>query len=148
MPNCKGSPSDYRYYIFVYQMRISWNMNFFKCLLYIYMYNIYRVSLVAQMVKNLPAMQETWVWPLGQEDPFEKGMATHCSILAWRIPWTEESSRLLSMGSARVRYLWAINTHTHIHNIYIILNRWVQVDCFLEKKIKGQFKRSLIFNIK
>ena len=44
-------------------------------------------SLVAQMVKNLPAVQETWVWSLGLEDPLEKGMATHSSILAWRIPW-------------------------------------------------------------
>ena len=47
-------------------------------------------SLVAQMVKNLPAMWETWVQSLGQEDPLEKGMVTHSSILAWRIPWTEE----------------------------------------------------------
>ena len=47
-------------------------------------------SLVAQTVKNLPAMQETWVWFLGQEDPLEKGIANHSSILAWRIPWTEE----------------------------------------------------------
>ena len=47
-------------------------------------------SLVAQMVKNLPAMWEIWVWSLGQEDPLEKGMATHSSILAWRIPWTEK----------------------------------------------------------
>ena len=45
---------------------------------------------MAQMVKNLPAMQETWFRSLGQEDPLEKGMATHSSILAWRIPWTEE----------------------------------------------------------
>ena len=45
---------------------------------------------VAQMVKNLPAIQETWVQSLGQEDPLEKGMAIHSSILAWRIPWTEE----------------------------------------------------------
>ena len=49
----------------------------------------YRACLVAQMVKNLPAMQETWVWSLGQEDPLEKGMVTHSSILAWRIPWTD-----------------------------------------------------------
>ena len=56
-------------------------------------------SLVAQLVKNLPAMQETWVQFLGWEDPLEKEMATHSSILAWRIPWTEESSRLQSMGS-------------------------------------------------
>ena len=53
---------------------------------------------VAQMVKYLPAMQETWVQPLGREDPLEKGMATHSSILAWEIPWTEESGRLQSMG--------------------------------------------------
>ena len=66
----------------------------------------YGVSLVAQMVKkkkNVPAMQETWIWSLGGEDPLEKGMATHSSILAWRIPWTEESGGLQSMG-CRVRY--------------------------------------------
>ena len=53
-------------------------------------------SLVAQMVKNLPAMQETHVQSLGQEDPLEKGMATHSSILAWRIPWEEEPGKLQS----------------------------------------------------
>ena len=57
----------------------------------------YWASLVAQMVKNLPATQETWVQSLGWEDPLEKGMATHCSILAWRIPWTEEPGRLYSL---------------------------------------------------
>ena len=51
-------------------------------------------TLPAQMVKNLPAMQETWVLSLDQEDPLEKGMVTHSSILAWRIPWTEEPGRL------------------------------------------------------
>ena len=59
-------------------------------------------SLVAQMVQNLPAMKETWVQSLGGEDPPEKGMATHFSILAWRIPWTEELAGLQSMGSHRV----------------------------------------------
>ena len=59
---------------------------------------------MAQMVQNLPAMQETWVQFLGQEDPLEKGMATHTSILAWRIPWTEEPGRLQSMEVQRVRY--------------------------------------------
>ena len=59
-------------------------------------------SLVAQTVKSLPTMQETWVRSLGQEDPLEKGMTTHSSLLAWRIPWTEEPGRLLSMGSQRV----------------------------------------------
>ena len=61
-------------------------------------------SLVASQVKNLPAMQETSVRSLGQEDPLEsKGMATQSSILAWRIPWTSESDGLLSMGLQRVR---------------------------------------------
>ena len=55
-------------------------------------------SLIAQSVKNLPAMQETWVRSLGQEDPLEKEMATHSSILAWRIPGTEEPGGLQSMG--------------------------------------------------
>ena len=59
-------------------------------------------SLVAQMVNNLPAVQEIWVWFLGQEDPLEKGVATHYSILAWRIPWTEEPGSLQPMGSQRV----------------------------------------------
>ena len=54
------------------------------------------------MVKNLPALQESRVQSLGREDPLEKGMATHSSILAWRIPWTEEPCRLQSMGSQRV----------------------------------------------
>ena len=59
---------------------------------------IYRASLVAQMVKHLPAMKETWVQSLGREDPLEKEIAAHSSILAWRIPWTEEPDRLQSMG--------------------------------------------------
>ena len=59
-------------------------------------------SLVAEMVKNLPAMKEMGVPSLGREDPLEKGTATHCSLLAWRIPWTEEPGRLQSTGSQRV----------------------------------------------
>ena len=59
-------------------------------------------SLVAQRLKHLPAMQETWVQSLGQEDPLEKEMATHSSILTWRIPWTEEPDRLQSTGLQRV----------------------------------------------
>ena len=68
--------------------------------------NEYISSLVAQMIKNPTAMQETWVQSLGQEDPLEKGMATHSGILAWRIPWTEEPSGLQTMGSQRVRHDW------------------------------------------
>ena len=60
------------------------------------------LHLVAQIVKNLPAMQETWVQSLGGEDPLEKEMATHSNILAWKIPWMEEPSRLHSTGSQRV----------------------------------------------
>ena len=61
-----------------------------------------RASLVVQTVKNLPATRETWVQSLGQEDPLKKEMATHSSILAWRIPWTEEPGGVQSMGSQRV----------------------------------------------
>ena len=69
------------------------------CLFIFWMGEAYEeASLVAQMVKNLPAMWETWVQSLGQEDTPEKGMATHSSILAWRIPWTDEPGRLQSMG--------------------------------------------------
>ena len=70
----------------------------------------YRPSLVAQMVKNLPAMQETQVRSLGWDDNVEKGMATHSSILAWRIPWTEEPGGLQSMSLQRVRHNWGTNT--------------------------------------
>ena len=62
----------------------------------------FRASLVAQRLKHLPAMWETQVQSLDQEDPPEKEMATHSSILAWRIPWTEEPARLQSTGSQRV----------------------------------------------
>ena len=57
---------------------------------------------MTQKVKNLPAIQETQIRSLGEEDPLEKGMATHSRIFAWRIPWTEEAGRLQSMGSQRV----------------------------------------------
>ena len=69
-------------------------------------------SLVAQMVKNPPAMQDIWVQSLGQEDPLEKGMATYYSVLAWRIPWTEEPGGLESMGSQRSWHDWVTNTFT------------------------------------
>ena len=59
---------------------------------------------MAQKVKNLPAMQETWVLSLSQEEPLEKGMATLSSILAWEIPWTEEPGALQSMGSQKIGY--------------------------------------------
>ena len=75
--------------------------NLRKILLVIFaIYLCYRS--VAQMVKHLPAMQETWVQSLSWEDPLEQGMATHSSIPAWKIPWTEEPGGLQSMGSQRI----------------------------------------------
>ena len=80
----------------------------------LYLYEVQECGkTVVQVVKTLPAMPETWVQSLGQEDPLEKGMATHSSILSWRIPWTEEPGKLQSMGSQRVGHDWATNTHTH-----------------------------------
>ena len=78
--------------------KMTWKINHCMYIL------IQWASLVAQTVKNLPAMQVTWVPSLGQEDSLEKGMATHSSILAWRIPWTEEPGGLQSVGSQRVRH--------------------------------------------
>ena len=75
----------------------------------------HKSSVVTQMVKNLPAMWETRVWFLGWEDPPEKGMATHSSVLAWRIPWTEEPGELQSIESQRIGHDWVTNTHTHTH---------------------------------
>ena len=69
-------------------------------------------SLVAHMVENLPVVQETRVWSLGQEDSLEKGMATHSSILVWRIPWTEEPDVLQSVRLQRVGHDWATNTQS------------------------------------
>ena len=66
-----------------------------------------KASLEAQMVKNLPAVRETCIRSLGHEDPLEKGMATHSSILAWRIPWKEELDGLQSMGSQKVKHTGA-----------------------------------------
>ena len=81
-----------------------------------------RASLVAQMVKNPPVMQETQVWALSWEDPLEKRMATHSSILAWRIPWTEESGGLQAYGGLqRVRRSWVANTFTHFQVVCSVL---------------------------
>ena len=71
-------------------------------------------SLVAQTVKNLPAMQETRIQSLGQEDPLEKGMATHSSILVWKTPQVEEPGKLQAMGSQRVAHDRVTNTSTSL----------------------------------
>ena len=75
----------------------------------IWLYDPMNASLVAQMVKRLPAVREASVRSLGQEDPLEKEMATHSSILTWRIPWMEESGGLQPTGSPRVGHDWAIS---------------------------------------
>ena len=75
-----------------------------RCGHFMFSYGTLKTSLVAQTVKRLPTVQETRVQSLGQEDLLEKGMATHSSILAWRIPWTEEPGGLQSTGLQRVRY--------------------------------------------
>ena len=82
-------------------------------------------SLVAQTVKNLPAMWETWVQSLGWEDPLEKGMATHSSILAWEITRTEEPGGLQSMGLQRVGHSWATKHNTLYHK-QLKASKWTE----------------------
>ena len=77
-------------------------------------------SIVAQLVKNLPAMWETWIRSLGWEDPLEKGKATHSSILAWRIPWTVKS-----LGSQRVRQDWVNFTFILSFKFGSVCNGWI-----------------------
>ena len=99
----------------------------------------YRASLVAQRVKHLPAMQETWVWSLGQEDPLEKEMATHTSTLAWKIPWTEKPGRLQSMGLQRVGHDW-LYSDIHVTETWSIKISKEQfaanIDSFKKKEVK------------
>ena len=86
------------------------------------------------MVKNLPAMLETWVQPLGRENPLEKEMATHSSILAWRIPWTEEPGRLQSIRLQPVRHDGNNIACTHTVHIYVNANLQIHpTGCFLAR---------------
>ena len=82
-------------------------------------------SLVAQIIKNLPTMRETWVWSLGREDPLEKEMATHSSTLAWRIPWMEEPGGLQSMGTKRAGNDWVTSL---LHFFYYMprIQKWAR----------------------
>ena len=90
---------------FLSLLAVLWN-SAFKCIqtLHSNLQIIQYDSLVVQMVKNLPVVQETWLRSLGQKDPLKKELATHSSILTWRIPWTEEPGGLQSMESQRVRH--------------------------------------------
>ena len=97
-------------------------------------------SLVAQIVKNPPAMQKTWVQSLGWEDPLEKGMATHATIIAWRIPWIEEPGRLQSMELQRVGHDWA-TIFFIVHNLFshsTVIDIWV-VSKFLPLQTLSSF---------
>ena len=95
----------------------------------------WEASLVAQAVKRLPAMQETWVRSLGWEDTLEKEMATHSSILAWKIAWMEEPGRLQSMWSQRVRHDWVTS--------FSLCQLWAVVRDFIKCSSVGEF---LIFS--
>ena len=117
----------------------------------IYTYIYEGVSPVAQRVKCLPAMQKTWVWSLGREDPLQKETATHSSTLAWNIPLMEEPGRLQSTGSKRAIHNWATFLLIDIKSIYNIFYRyrhtlkvmWVQFQItvmkYLSKKVPSTF---------
>ena len=96
--------------------------------IYMCMYTVYvsMSSLVAQTVKHLCTMWETWVWSLGREDPLEKEMAIHSSTIAWRIPWTEERGRLQSMGLQRVGHDWATSL-SFTYTVYVYLHIYIPV---------------------
>ena len=107
-------------------------------------------SLVAQTVKRLSTMRETWVQALGWEDPLEKEMAIHSSTIAWKIPWTEEPGRLQSRGSQRVRHDWATSLHlfVFIQHISAIPFQFWKTFCwhfyrvpFFERKVLGENHR-------
>ena len=108
------------------------------------------VSLMAQPVKNLPAMQETWIWSLGWEDPLEKGMTTHSSILAWEIPWKEQPGWLQSIGLQRVGHYWATkHTHTHTHTFIGKEKKklnWGLTSCFSIKPETTHSRQTLIIS--
>ena len=91
-----------------------------------------RASLVAEMVKSLPSVQEAWVRSLGQEDPLEKGMATHSSILAWEVSWTEEPGRLQTMCSQKVGHNGM--TNFFFPRDYTIYHKLINVTSFLFSK--------------
>ena len=116
-------------------------------------YNLVLAKSVAQTVKCLPAVRETWVLFLGQENPLEKEMAIHSSTLAWKIPWTEEPDRLQSMGSQRVGHDWVTWLHftllqtaitTRVFTIYFCRD-WVSLVAQLVKNLSTMQEISVQF---
>ena len=140
-------------YIIFYVDRCIWGRKLWPWIKYdnffLYSYIMFiwvQASLVAQMVRSLLAMQETWIRSLGWEDPQEEGMAIHSSILAWRIPWTEKPGGLQSMGSHRTGHDWVTNTYTHMltdafegenydHGSNMIIFSYTHISCLLHKCI-------------
>ena len=104
-----------------------------------------RASLVAQMVKHLPALRETWVWSPGGEDPLEKEMATHSSIFAWKIPWMEEPDRLQSVGSQRVGHDWATSLSFHFSLFLIRKNQSIKTLPVLGKELTYNVEATCLF---
>ena len=100
--------------------------------------------MVAQKVKNLPAMQETWVQSLGREEPLEKGMVTHSSILAWRIPLTEEPGGLQSLGSHRIGHNWSNLAHAHKMDIQVGL-LWGLIQMHVHTKHKKKYSINISY---
>ena len=88
-----------------------YNNNYYKIEIVFQSSNLTGITLVAQMIKNLPVMWDIWVWSLGQEDSLEKEMVIQSSILAWEIPWTEEPGGLQFMELQRITQDWATNTN-------------------------------------
>ena len=117
------------------------------CLIHTQVSALSRVSLVAQTVKCPPAMRETWLWSLGQEGPLEKETATHSSILAWKIPWTEKPGGLQSMGLQKVGHDWETSLFL-ITEIQCLIPgsvrtipwkwKWQRIPVFLPGKSHGQ----------
>jgi len=111
-------------------------------------------SLMAQMIKNMPAMQETQVQSLGREDPLKKETATQSSILAWRIPWTEEPVGLQSMGSQRVRkqlsdfhflftgFCWWFGVFIFYNKLYVV---YPEEHCYVQYLSRGKERRLFLF---
>ena len=104
--------------------------------------------MAAPKVKSLPAMWETWVQSLGQEDPLEKENVTQCSILAWKIPWTKEPGDLQSMGSQRVGHHWVTNTHSTLFILFLLFVLELLSDCFDNKASHHQHAGPFTFLLK
>ena len=112
-------------------------------ILFVVSFDMQRALLVTQIVKNLPAMQDTWVQSLCWEDPLKKGMTSHSSILAWRNPQTAELGRLQSMGSQRARHNWATFTFD-VWKLFSLISSHLLIFVFIFISIGGRSKKTLL----